>query len=113
MSSQSTALTLDVVQALHSYEPSVDGCLQFRRGDLLLVYNRDKSGWWDGVCHGKRGWFPSEYVTYAPEELTQKVNPSSLIILPISGIGNCRTSFFGTIDHRGHIIISHFSYPDD
>jgi hypothetical protein len=76
-------ITVDVVQALHSYEPTEEGCLPFRRGDLLLVYNRDRTGWWDGVCHGKRGWFPSEYVASAPEELVQRVraiiSPSGVI----------------------------------
>ncbi|KAI9226184.1 MAG: SH3 domain-containing protein, partial [Piptocephalis tieghemiana] len=51
-----------VYQALHPYVTSDQGCLGFRRGDILIVYNRDPSGWWDGVCDNRRGWFPSEYV---------------------------------------------------
>ena len=59
--------------ALHAYSPTEPGCLPFRRGDILLVFNRDPSGWWDGVCNGQRGWFPSEYVGSAPEAVAQKV----------------------------------------
>ncbi|CAG8529056.1 5423_t:CDS:2, partial [Racocetra fulgida] len=27
-----------------------------------------KSGWWDGLCNGERGWFPSNYVTNLDDE---------------------------------------------
>ncbi|KAI9318634.1 hypothetical protein BX666DRAFT_1876822 [Dichotomocladium elegans] len=54
--------------ALHDYLPinapaddSVS-CLFFRKGAIIEVFNRDSSGWWDGVSNGVRGWFPSNYV---------------------------------------------------
>ncbi|ORX62719.1 ras GEF [Hesseltinella vesiculosa] len=56
------------VRALHDFFPAnapednASGCLFFQRGAIIEVYNRDASGWWDGVCEGLRGWFPSNYV---------------------------------------------------
>lgn len=54
---------------MHDYNPpspSDNGsatCLAFRAGQVIRLYNRDASGWWDGEVDGKRGWFPSNYVT--------------------------------------------------
>ncbi|KAG1453918.1 hypothetical protein G6F56_007448 [Rhizopus delemar] len=39
------------------------------RGDSIDVLTKLDSGWWDGWCHGERGWFPSNYVQEdTPEE---------------------------------------------
>jgi len=32
------------------------------------VLTRLESGWWDGLCNGERGWFPSNYVTAVEED---------------------------------------------
>jgi son of sevenless-like protein len=54
----------EYVLAMHDYEPqqSSTTCLSFRTGQVIHVFNRDPSGWWDGELEGKRGWFPSNYV---------------------------------------------------
>lgn len=63
-----SASTSHFVQALHDYQPSSApadesvSCLFFRKGAIIEVFNRDTSGWWDGVSNGVRGWFPSNYV---------------------------------------------------
>ncbi|RKP05701.1 hypothetical protein THASP1DRAFT_32456 [Thamnocephalis sphaerospora] len=64
-----------VVLARHDYTPTEEGCIPLRRGDILLVMNRDNSGWWDGICYEsrQRGWFPSEYVMTAPQEVVDRV----------------------------------------
>lgn len=56
--------------AMHDYNPtspSQNGvaatCLSFQAGQIIRLYNRDGSGWWDGEVDGRRGWFPSNYVT--------------------------------------------------
>ncbi|KLT39067.1 ras GEF [Cutaneotrichosporon oleaginosum] len=36
--------------------------LSFRGGQYIRVITRDPSGWWDGECDSRRGWFPSNYV---------------------------------------------------
>lgn len=36
--------------------------LQFEKGDLVMVTKMIDGGWWEGVCNGKVGWFPGNYV---------------------------------------------------
>ncbi|KAI7879905.1 ras GEF [Lichtheimia hyalospora FSU 10163] len=63
-----STLTSHFVQALHDYLPTnapadeAVSCLFFRKGAIIEVFNRDSSGWWDGVSNGVRGWFPSNYI---------------------------------------------------
>lgn len=49
------------VRALYDYEADDRTSLSFRQGDIIQVITRLESGWWDGVIHGVRGWFPSNY----------------------------------------------------
>ncbi|KAF8510357.1 ras guanine nucleotide exchange factor domain-containing protein [Hysterangium stoloniferum] len=53
------------VLALHDFTPLAPNatCLSFRAGQVILVHNRDPSGWWDGELEDRRGWFPSNYVS--------------------------------------------------
>jgi hypothetical protein len=60
------------LEALHDYEAQNENCLSFKAGDILHVITTDSSGWWDGVCNGQRGWFPSNYV----QVLSQKPTPA-------------------------------------
>ncbi|KAN0063345.1 Ras guanine nucleotide exchange factor bud5 [Thecaphora frezii] len=50
------------VVALHDFASSNSTCLSFTAGQVIKVFNRDSSGWWDGELDGQRGWFPSNYV---------------------------------------------------
>lgn len=65
----STPPTLHV-RALYSYHADDRTSLSFRQGDIIQVLTRLESGWWDGVIHGVRGWFPSNYcaIVSAPED---------------------------------------------
>ncbi|KAL8890775.1 MAG: hypothetical protein Q9192_005826 [Flavoplaca navasiana] len=58
------------VRALYDYEADDRTSLSFRQGDIIQVLTRLESGWWDGVIHGTRGWFPSNYcaIVSAPED---------------------------------------------
>lgn len=49
------------VRALYDYEADDQTSLSFRQGDIIQVLTQLESGWWDGVIHGFRGWFPSNY----------------------------------------------------
>ena len=49
------------VRALYDYEADDHTSLSFRQGDIIQVLTQLESGWWDGVIHGYRGWFPSNY----------------------------------------------------
>ncbi|PCH40255.1 ras GEF [Wolfiporia cocos MD-104 SS10] len=69
--------TQDFVLALHDFTPQVQNvtCLAFRAGQMIRVFNRDPSGWWDGEVDGQRGWFPSNYVTSDIGLLTEEELP--------------------------------------
>ncbi|KAK3698732.1 cell division cycle-related protein [Vermiconidia calcicola] len=49
------------VRALYDYDADDRTSLSFRQGDIIQVITQLESGWWDGVIHGVRGWFPSNY----------------------------------------------------
>jgi len=65
------------VEAKFDFYGQDDAQLSFRKGDIIQVINRLDSGWWDGICHGERGWFPSNYVaeTYIEENQTVQWYP--------------------------------------
>lgn len=49
------------VRALYDYDADDRTSLSFRQGDIIQVITQLESGWWDGIIHGVRGWFPSNY----------------------------------------------------
>ena len=49
------------VQALYDYDAEDRYVLSFRKGDIIQVITELESGWWDGILHGARGWFPSNF----------------------------------------------------
>ncbi|ORY03599.1 ras GEF [Basidiobolus meristosporus CBS 931.73] len=51
-----------IVRALYDFDSADDSSLKFKKGDVIEVITRLDSGWWDGLCNGIRGWFPSEFV---------------------------------------------------
>jgi son of sevenless-like protein len=55
------------VRALYDYEADDQTSLSFRQGDIIQVITQLESGWWDGVIHGVRGWFPSNYCSVLPD----------------------------------------------
>ncbi|TFK40534.1 ras guanine nucleotide exchange factor domain-containing protein [Crucibulum laeve] len=69
----------DYVLAMHDYAPESQNatCLSFRSGQVIHVLNRDGSGWWDGELDGRRGWFPSNYVSSHVSSLTEEEPPES------------------------------------
>ncbi|TFK52601.1 ras GEF [Heliocybe sulcata] len=69
----------DFVLAMHDYVPhSSNGTyLPFRAGQIIRVLNRDSSGWWDGELEGRRGWFPSNYVSTHVTSLKEEELPRS------------------------------------
>ncbi|KAI9315915.1 ras guanine nucleotide exchange factor domain-containing protein [Dichotomocladium elegans] len=50
------------VYALYPYISTDISSLSFEQGAVIDVLAQLDSGWWDGWCNGKRGWFPSNYV---------------------------------------------------
>ncbi|KAG0167338.1 hypothetical protein DFQ28_006290 [Apophysomyces sp. BC1034] len=50
------------VRALYPFHSTEGFSLNFDRGDYIDVLSKLESGWWDGWCKNRRGWFPSNYV---------------------------------------------------
>lgn len=73
--------TSEYVLAMHDFsfqQPNVT-CLSFHAGQVIRVFNRDPSGWWDGELDGRRGWFPSNYVTSDVGLLSDEELPQLLV----------------------------------
>lgn len=49
------------VRALYNYTSEDPTSLSFSQGDVIQVITQLESGWWDGIVHNQRGWFPSNY----------------------------------------------------
>lgn len=55
-------------RALYDYNAQASDRLSFKKGDVIECITRAESGWWDGILHSERGWFPSNYVTVISDE---------------------------------------------
>ncbi|KAM4717125.1 ABI family, member 3a isoform 1-T1 [Anableps anableps] len=53
---------LEKVVALYSYEASKPDDLALTEGDIVYVTRRHDDGWCEGVCNGREGFFPQNYV---------------------------------------------------
>ncbi|WWC71747.1 uncharacterized protein I206_105706 [Kwoniella pini CBS 10737] len=56
------------VRARFNFEATDNSALSFNAGDIIQVFSRLESGWWDGMLNDQRGWFPSNYVENIDEE---------------------------------------------
>ncbi|KAI8071443.1 ras guanine nucleotide exchange factor domain-containing protein [Gongronella butleri] len=55
------------VRALYPFESTERASLTFQAGDEIDVLTQLDSGWWDGWCNGKRGWFPCNFTQVIQE----------------------------------------------
>ncbi|XP_008414688.1 ABI family, member 3a isoform X2 [Poecilia reticulata] len=53
---------LEKVVALYTYEASKPDDLPLTEGDIVYVMRRHDDGWCEGVCNGREGFFPKNYV---------------------------------------------------
>ncbi|KAK9086061.1 hypothetical protein Sjap_026472 [Stephania japonica] len=51
-----------LAEAMHSFVADTEKELGLAVGDYVVVRKVDPSGWSEGECKGKAGWFPSAYV---------------------------------------------------
>ncbi|KAI0670978.1 SH3 domain-containing protein [Trametes maxima] len=81
--------TQEYVLAMHDFAPQQNNvtCLTFRAGQVIHVINRDASGWWDGELDGRRGWFPSNYVTSEVGLLTEEELPKGTFVSVFGSAG--------------------------
>jgi len=51
-------------KATHNFQGQGDAEIDLHRGDVIVVWNQDPTGWWEGrnMRTGIEGWFPSTYV---------------------------------------------------
>ena len=62
----------NLVKAVHSYKANeAEGELEFKRGDVIEVLERNDDGWWKGSLNGRQGIFPSNYVTHESETVLE------------------------------------------
>jgi len=57
-----TTTTTTLVQAMFDFKPQEEGELEFRRGDIITVTNKDDENWWEGSLNSRTGMFPATYV---------------------------------------------------
>lgn len=62
-----------LAEAMHAFEAESEGELSLAVGDYVVVRQVNSSGWSEGECNGKAGWFPSAYV-----ERRQRVQASKV-----------------------------------
>lgn len=80
-SSQNTssegALTYTPYIAKYNYVGGTDIELPLKKGETVKVIEMAASGWWQGMCGGKVGWFPASYVKPVPavDKAQQKEPP--------------------------------------
>jgi len=79
--SRSSENTLTAL-VLYDYNAEQEDEITISRGDLLLVFDQDPSGWWTGECGDQYGLFPGGFVKILTEEeiksLDQKTGGSRL-----------------------------------
>lgn len=57
-----------VVRAKFDFTATDGSALSFNEGNIIQVFSKLESGWWDGMLDGRRGWFPSNYVDEINED---------------------------------------------
>ncbi|EFP05386.1 hypothetical protein GCK72_018174 [Caenorhabditis remanei] len=50
------------VQALFDFNPQESEELAFKRGDVIILIDKEDANWWEGQLNNRRGIFPSNYV---------------------------------------------------
>ncbi|XP_025425761.1 rho guanine nucleotide exchange factor 7 isoform X2 [Sipha flava] len=51
-----------LVQAVYSFKGKNNDELCLKKGDIVVVTQKEDGGWWEGTLKDKTGWFPSNYV---------------------------------------------------
>lgn len=62
-----------LAEVMHAFEAASEKELSLAVGDYVVVRKVTPSGWSEGECKGKAGWFPSEYVEKRQEIPNSKV----------------------------------------
>ena len=63
-----------IAVAKFAYKPMRDDEVELKRGEKILVLEKEGDGWWKGQVNGKVGWFPSNYAEEAKIEEVRQVS---------------------------------------
>jgi len=88
------------VEAKFDFEAQDETQLSLKQGDIIQVISRLSSGWWDGICNGNRGWFPSNYVQDI--DISQKQNGMPMMPPNEMGYDNLEGDEYMMNGGRGH-----------
>ena len=63
---------------MSNYTPLDSQDLQFFKGDLVYILEKDESGWWKGFSNGRIGLFPCNFVETenGVDKLSMDIEPS-------------------------------------
>ncbi|XP_024544961.1 SH3 domain-containing protein 2 isoform X2 [Selaginella moellendorffii] len=64
-----------LAEVMHPFEAESEGELTIAVGDYVVVRQVSTTGWSEGECRGKAGWFPSAYVERRQRVPASKVQP--------------------------------------
>lgn len=79
---------LAICASKYNYSASRDDELDLKKGDQILVIEKENDGWWKGESNGKTGWFPNNYVEIIeipPQSQTEYVLPCDILPPHVNG----------------------------
>ena len=59
-----------LLKAIYPFKGSNNDELNFKKGDEIVLTQKEDGGWWEGTLDGRTGWFPSNYV----KEINRQTN---------------------------------------
>lgn len=81
ISSQEPEGDTEYVEALYDFNAEIAGEMSISRGDIIQVTKKIDDGWWEGLCDGRLGMFPANYVRPAAATANRR-QPASGSIEP-------------------------------
>ncbi|XWS49395.1 hypothetical protein CRYUN_Cryun13aG0160300 [Craigia yunnanensis] len=66
-----------IAKVVHPFDAQADGELSLAVGDYVVVRQVGPTGWSEGECKGKAGWFPSAYVERKEKAPASKIIESN------------------------------------
>ena len=67
------------VRVLYSYTPLNADELRINENDIVDVLRLVEDGWYEGICNGKQGVFPSNYVVKIEPSLNSSVDELEVV----------------------------------
>lgn len=70
-----------IVSVKYGYVPKREDELELKKGDTVVVLEKEGDGWWRGQVRGHSGWFPSNYVEDPKEQKPVQESPKTPSVL--------------------------------